>query len=71
MVKIPPAFASIEEYDLFHKHIHGKTIREKLLSDADNAIAWGVPDRECRGYSREELTNIISRLKWYIIDYVP
>jgi hypothetical protein len=35
---------------------------EKLLNEAKTAIAWGIPDRESIGYSREKLIDIIGKL---------
>ena len=33
-----------------------------LLKEAEQAIAWGVPDGESTGYTRSELIKIISKL---------
>jgi len=36
--------------------------KNNLIRVAEQAIAWGIPDSESTGYSRETLINIISRL---------
>jgi len=71
MVKVPPAFASLEEYDAFYKHVHGKTRKAKLMEEASNAIAWGSPDRESSGYTARDFISLIRELRDFIEDNVP
>lgn len=62
--KVPKAFASVEEYNAFLNHRDGT--KTKLLREASDAIAWGMPDRECRGYTPMDFIDLISRLRNYI-----
>lgn len=63
---IPKAFASVEEYNKFYRHVNKCTQKEKLLFDAKQAIAWGCPNNETIGYSPTEFISIINRLVRYI-----
>jgi len=68
---VKPAFASIEEYNAFYKHVHGKTKKEKLLNEASEAIAWGHADNESTGYSAGQFISVIRQLRNFIEDNVP
>jgi hypothetical protein len=59
-----PAFPSVEEYNAFLKHSDGS--KEKLIREANEAIAWGMPDRECHGYTPMYFIDLIQRLRNYI-----
>jgi hypothetical protein len=60
-------FNSMEEYDKMFNRYN----KDKLLSDARMAIAWGDPDGETRGYTSGEFINLIVRLKKFIETNVP
>lgn len=36
--------------------------KDSLISEAEQAISWGTPDRESTGYSSSEFISIISKL---------
>jgi hypothetical protein len=69
--KPPKAFASMEEYNAFFKHVHGVNQKDKLIREANDAIAWGRPDKECTGYSASDFIDLISRMKRFIEQTVP
>lgn len=57
---VQPAYKSVNEYNKTF------SMKEKLLEEADKAIAWGHPDKESIGYTSRELIEIIRRMKKYI-----
>lgn len=46
-----------------------KTYRQRLLEQADIAIAWGTPDNESIGCSHSQLINLIWKLKNELLRY--
>ena len=70
-MKIPPAFASIDEYNAFYKHVHGRTKKEQLIGEANDAIAWGHADNESTGYSAGQFISLIRELRNFIENNVP
>jgi hypothetical protein len=65
------AFASIEEYNAFFKHCNGRNQKDKLISEANEAIAWGHADNESTGYSASQFISVIRQLKNFIEQNVP
>jgi hypothetical protein len=65
------AFASIEEYNAFFNHANGRNQKEKLLKEADEAIAWGHADNECTGYTPGQFISVIIQLRNFIAKNVP
>jgi hypothetical protein len=63
------AFKSVEEYNKFFEHVHGKTKRTKLIEEANAAISWGHADNESRGYSAAQFISLIQQLRDYIEKY--
>ena len=64
----PIAFASVEEYNMFMKHATSGD-KDRLIREANDAIAWGRPDKESTGYSSGDFIDfidLIKRLKNYI-----
>ncbi|HEY9704498.1 MAG TPA: hypothetical protein V6C58_18780 [Allocoleopsis sp.] len=59
-------FKTLDEYNRFVNKIDQEKSRKKLLEEANTAIAWGIPDNESTGYSRQELVRIISNLVRFI-----
>jgi len=53
------------------EHVHGKTRKEKLIFEADEAIAWGYADNESTGYSAGQFISLIRQLRDFIKDNVP
>lgn len=49
-----------------HEHSFVARNKANLLRDAKTALAWGTPDNESTGYSRETLLDIIRRLVKHI-----
>jgi hypothetical protein len=64
-------FNSMEEYNAFFKYVYSKRQKEKLLKEADQAIAWGHRDNESTGYSAAQFISVITQLKNYIEQMVP
>jgi hypothetical protein len=65
--KVPKAFSSMEEYNAFFK----RNQREKLLEEANQAIAWGYADNEFTGYSAGQFISVIRQLRNFIEQNVP
>jgi hypothetical protein len=65
------AFNSIEEYNAFFNHANRKNQKEKLLKEADEAIAWGHRDNESTGYTPGQFISVIIQLRNFIQQNVP
>jgi hypothetical protein len=63
----PKAFASVEEYNAFYKHVNGANKKETLVNEANRAIAWGCPDTESYGYTPQQFVALIQKLRDYIV----
>jgi hypothetical protein len=63
---IKPAFPNIDNYTKFFETKQKQVNKDGLLKEAKTAVAWGTPDNESLGYSRETLIDIIRRLVKYI-----